>query len=901
MPQHSTAILRRDYRPYTHRVISVALDIDLDEVATRVRARIKLSALTRESSPLVLNGEGLSLQSVHLNGVPLESHRYQIDDESLTIPVLPSECTLETVAIINPSENTSLMGLYCVDGQYITQCEAEGFRKITWFPDRPDVMSVYTVRITGDKEKTPIMLSNGNCIAEGVSPDGRFFVEWHDPFPKPSYLFALVAGHFASLERKLRTRSGKPRLLQIYASEHDREKTEHAMESLVNAMRWDERRYGLELDLQQYMIVATPVFNMGAMENKGLNVFNTKCVLADARTATDGDFAGVASVVAHEYFHNWTGNRVTCRDWFQLSLKEGLTVFRDQEFSADMAGSESGRAVVRIARVRNLRTAQFSEDAGPMAHPVRPNSYVEISNFYTATVYEKGAEVVRMYQTLLGIEGFRHGLQLYFQRHDGQAATCDDFLNAMSDANPGQLSESEKKQYDLWYSEAGTPRLRISSEYDPHHLTFILRVSQSCPPSPGQSDKKPFLIPLTVALLHPRTGAPLSLVLEGDDMVSRKKSVSKNDSKNTTKTLRVRGQDNVFVFQDVPLRPIPSLLRDFSAPVILEYEYTDEELIFLMTYDDDSFNRWEAGQRLYTRILMKMIREIRAGQSVSEPPLHVLQAINKILHSNLDAIYKVEMLQFPSELFLAEQLDEVDPMAIHQASIHWRQYVAKHNQADLWKIARRPAHKEYRFDVMSAGERGLKGLAWSLLAEQDEPTIRVLLWERLQKANNMTDQINALAPLMFQPSVEREQSLKLFYTLFEEEALVVDKWFSLQATARGANTLAQVRALLKHPAFSLQNPNRARSLISSFCYANPSIFHAIDGSGYEFWAEQVLVLDAFNPQLAARLAKAVNSWEKLEPKRRALLHKQITRVSQFSRLSKDTREVIDKTLGVGIQ
>ena len=891
------SIFLADYTPPAYLIDTVDLTFELDPDATIVSSRIavrrnpqRVQTSGGASVPLLLNGEQLELISVAINGQPLGAAQLVQTAVSLSIAGLPGKFTLEITTRIAPAANTSLMGLYVSNGNFFTQCEAEGFRKITYFPDRPDVMAVYTVTVIGDKAKYPVLLSNGNCTQRRDLDNGRHMARWADPFPKPSYLFALVAGDLAKLEETIKTKSGKKKLLQIYVEPRDLPKTQHAMDSLIRSIRWDEARFGLELDLGQYMIVAVGDFNMGAMENKGLNVFNTKYVLADAATATDADYDGIESVIAHEYFHNWTGNRVTCRDWFQLSLKEGLTVFRDQEFSMDMsaqvpAAASSGRAVRRIGDVRVLRAAQFPEDAGPMAHPVRPDAYMEISNFYTVTIYEKGAEVVRMVQTMFGQAGFRRGMDLYFKRHDGQAVTCDDFFAAMADANAGALSAFERKQFTRWYAQAGTPRLAVSGSFDAKAKTYTLRARQSCPPTPGQAEKQALVIPLALALFG-KNGKPLALKLAGEA-----------HARGNQTTLLCSGTDNVFVFTGVTQAPVPSLLREFSAPVALEFDYSDADLAFLLAHDDDAFNRWEAGQRLFMRLLTALARKAASSADVSVPA-NVIKAFRAVLlDRRIDAAFKAEALSLPSEITIAEQMEEVDPGAIHAARVFVRHALARACKRELqaaWKdnAVRGP----YRPDPVSAGKRALQGLALGLLMELGGADVLATTLKQLDSAANMTDRMNALGALMLSATPARDVALDAFYQQFADEALVVDKWLALQASARGSSTLVRVHTLMKHEAFSLRNPNKVRALIGSFCHGNPAGFHAADGSGYTFWAGRVMELDAINPQVAARLARAAAQWKKLEPGRRALLHAALERVAAQTGLSKDTFEVVTKSL-----
>ncbi|MBL8385355.1 MAG: aminopeptidase N [Burkholderiales bacterium] len=885
------AILLSDYAPPAFLVDTVDLHFDLDPDATVVRSRlaVRRNPARADAAALVLDGRELELVSVALDGRALGPADYRLDAEALTLPLAAAAATVEVVTRVRPAKNLSFMGLYCSNGNFFTQCEAEGFRKITYFPDRPDVMARYSVTIVGRRDALPVLLSNGNCVAQRALPDGRHEAKWVDPFAKPSYLFALVAGRFACHEDTIRTRSGATKRLQIYVEPKDAAKTAHAMASLKKSIRWDERRFGLELDLDQYMIVAVGDFNMGAMENKGLNVFNTRYVLADAATATDADYDGIESVIAHEYFHNWTGNRVTCRDWFQLSLKEGLTVFRDQEFSMDMSGSPSGRAVRRIGDVRVLRSAQFPEDAGPMAHPVRPDAYMEINNFYTVTIYEKGAEVVRMAQTVFGQAGFRKGMDLYFRRHDGQAVTCDDFFAAIADANPGVLAPAERAQWFRWYSQAGTPRLAVSDAYDARARTYTLRLRQSCPPTPGQEHKAPFVVPVTLGLLD-ADGRALALHLAGE-----------RRARGTETTLLATGTDNVFVFTGVPRRPVPSLLRGFSAPVIVDYDYSDAQLVHLLRHDGDPFNRWEAGQRLFLRLTTALARRAAAGQPLAVPAA-VADAFRGILADRaLDPAFKAEALTLPSETYIAEQFDVVDPRAIHVARVFVRRALARAAAAELRAAYAANAVKgPYSPDPRAAGRRALQGVALGYLLENDDAEMRRRAFAAFHGAGNMTDRMNAIAALMLSDSPERAEALAAFHQMFRDDALVMDKWLALQAGARvgaaGTSTLESVRQLMLHPVFSIKNPNKARALIGTFCHANPACFHADDGSGYDFWMERVQEIDGFNPQVAARLARAAASWKKLEPVRRGLLHDRLAAIAASPALSKDTREVVQKTL-----
>jgi aminopeptidase N len=881
------AIHRKDYSVPNFLIDTVEMGFDLDPAATYVATRLTMRRNPAGAKAVIeLHGEDVELLQLRMNGKLLNKRSYRLQQGVLQIADAPDEVVLEIATLICPEKNTSFMGLYVSNGNFFTQCEAEGFRKITYFPDRPDVMAKYTVMLRADKSKYPVLLSNGNLIEAGDLDDGRHYAKWEDPFKKPSYLFALVAGDLVCQEAQYKLKSGRDALLQVWVEEGNLDKTQHAMDSLKNSIRWDEQRFGLELDLDRFMIVAVGDFNMGAMENKGLNIFNTKFVLANERIATDADYSNIEAVVGHEYFHNWTGNRVTCRDWFQLSLKEGLTVFRDQEFSADMIGTDSGRAVKRISDVRVLRQAQFPEDAGPMAHPVRPDSYVEINNFYTVTVYEKGAEVVRMYQTLFGRDGFRKGMDLYFQRHDGHAVECDDFRAAMADANRRDLS-----QFERWYSQAGTPRVQAQAHYDAPSQTYALTLSQSCPPTAGQEKKLPFHIPVAVGLLG-SDGRDLALRLEGSQS-----AVGRDTAGGHTLVLELTEARQTFRFSGIVEKPIPSILRDFSAPVVLEFEYSDADLAFLLAHDSDPFNRWEAGQRLAMRRLLALTRDVQQG---GEKGLTVDAALAEALRvtlnaAGLDPAFREVALTLPSETMIAEQMDVIDPLAVHTA----RQFLRK-SLAAAWRSDLRQAYEAnqtpgpYSTHAGAAGKRALKNLALSYLSELDDAESHALAQQQYDSANNMTDRLAALAALINSHAPGREAALQRFYTDFQNEALVVDKWFMLQGAARTTD-VRTVRALMRHPAFTLKNPNRARSLLFSFCTGNIAQFHAADGSGYAFWAEQVIALNA-NPQIAARLARALDRWRKYAPAPRKKMHAALKKVAASPHLSKDVLEVVMKAL-----
>ena len=888
----NSVINRADYQAPPFWIDTVDLCFDLDPARTRVLNRMKVRRNPAvEPQALRLDGEEQNLSRVLVNG---QGTSFRIDGNQLVLENLPQgnePFDLEIFTTCAPVKNTKLMGLYVSNDSFFTQCEAEGFRRITYFLDRPDVMASYTVTLRADKARYPVLLSNGNLVEHGdlAGPEnaGRHFAKWVDPFRKPSYLFALVAGELVCREQRITSRAGKEHLLQVYVRPGDLDKTEHAMKALMDSVAWDEARFGLSLDLERFMIVATSDFNMGAMENKGLNVFNTKYVLASQATATDIDFGNIESVVGHEYFHNWTGNRVTCRDWFQLSLKEGLTVFRDQEFSMDLAGEASARAVKRIEDVRVLRTAQFPEDAGPMAHPVRPDQYLEINNFYTVTVYEKGAEVVRMMQTLtagesdpLGREGFARGMKLYFQRHDGQAVTCDDFAQAIADANPGSQLELLLPQFKRWYSQAGTPRVKALSQYDASAGVYHLTLTQTCPPTPGQSHKEPFVIPVGIGLLG----------VDGSELVSRMHVLTQ-----ASETLSFTG-----IWQE----PVPSILRGFTAPVVLEHDYTDAQLLTLLANDTDPFNRWEAGQRLAMHRALGFIAQaaLQPGQIALDAPY--IDAMRTILrHPGLDAAFKELMLTLPGETYISEQLEQVDPQRVHAVRDAMREQLARALHDDWqWAFETHCDTGAYRPDPVSSGRRALAGMALANLCIASRSTGDAVwpgkAYQRFKDASNMTDRFNALSALVMGDNELAAPALLRFHTLFRNEPLVLDKWFALQAGApdRDGNILPAVKRLMSHPDFNIRNPNRARSVIFSYCSANPGGFHRADGAGYVYWCDRVLELDAINPQVAARLARALDRWEKLVEPQRSAARDAIARVAARTDLSNDVREVVTRAL-----
>ena len=897
----ATIVRRADYAAPAYWIDTVDLCFDLDPAKTRVLNKMTLRRNPDvEAQALRLDGEELNLARVLVNG---QGASFKIDGNQLVLNNLPEgnePFALEIFTTCAPVKNTKLMGLYVSNDSFFTQCEAEGFRRITYFLDRPDVMASYTVTLRADKAKFPVLLSNGNLVEQGALDDGRHFAKWVDPHRKPSYLFALVAGQLVAREQRITSRAGVDHLLQVYVRPGDLDKTEHAMNSLMASVVWDEARFGLPLDLERFMIVATSDFNMGAMENKGLNVFNTKYVLANPATATDVDYANIESVVGHEYFHNWTGNRITCRDWFQLSLKEGLTVFRDQEFSQDLCSDASSRAVKRIEDVRVLRTAQFPEDAGPMAHPVRPDSYIEINNFYTVTIYEKGAEVVRMMQTLAGTpakgisgrSGFEHGMKLYFERFDGQAVTCDDFAQSIADANPDSSLARLLPQFKRWYSQAGTPHLAARGEYKAAERSYTLHFTQSCAPPPGQSANEPFVIPVSLGLVG-QDGSALALQLQDSA-----------DAPAQTHLFVMTTEAESITFVNVDQEPVPSILRGFSAPVVLDFDYTDAQLLTLLANDPDPFNRWEAGQRLALRSAIVSI----VGSPMDTPPSGLndayISAMRAVLrHPTLDAAFKDLVLTLPSETYIAEQLDVVDPQRIHAVRESMRLQLATALQADWeWAFAAHQDTGGYQPDAVSSGRRSLSGMALSnlcLAATQSGDAV----WpgkalQRFKDASNMTDRANALQALVTSGNALAAPALARFHALFKDEALVLDKWFALQAGVcdRNGDVLPAVRQLMAHADFSLRNPNRARSVIFSYCNANPGGFHRRDAAGYVFWSERVIELDGINPQVAARLARALDRWKRLAEPYRSAAREAIARIAAKPDLSNDVREVVSRAL-----
>jgi len=867
----------KDYLPPAWLVETVHLDVALHSTETKVRATIAFKPNPQSASaPLVLDGDGLSLTSLKLDGAPLPSNSFVASPSQLTIPQPPNgPFTLEIETLVDPSANTQLSGLYRSSGTYCTQCEAEGFRRITYFPDRPDVMAVYTTRIEAECGEAPVLLANGNLVESGALPDNRHFAVWHDPHPKPAYLFAMVGGDLACVEDKFRTMSGRDVTLRIYVEHGKQDRCAYAMDSLKRSMRWDEEAFGREYDLDIFMIVAVSDFNMGAMENKGLNVFNDKYVLASAETATDADFAHIEAVIAHEYFHNWTGNRITCRDWFQLCLKEGLTVFRDQEFSSDMRS----RPVKRIADVRNLRAAQFIEDSGPLAHPVRPETYKEINNFYTATVYEKGSEVVRMVQTLIGKEKFRAGMDLYFQRHDGEAATVEQFIQCFADASGRDMT-----QFMRWYSQAGTPEVTASGQYDAARKTYTLTLKQTLAPTPGQPDKEPMVIPLVTGLVG-KDGKDLPL------MPSDGKAIERG-------VLVLREPSQTFEFTGIAEQPVLSINRGFSAPIKLVTDLDNDDLAYLAAHDSDPFNRWQALQTISMRLLIDNVAEIRAGKSPRSDDKLMLALARILEDTALEPAFVALALVPPGEGDIAREIGrDIDPDAIFKARAALRAGIGDRLGAVLSTVYERlTVPGGYTPDATSAGRRALRNVVLDLMAATGSAPAIARAMRQYEAADNMTDRMAALGTLSLHDVPEREQALADFYQRYDGDALVIDKWFSLQAAIPQSATLDKVKALTKHAAFSLGNPNRVRALIGAFAMSNLTQFNRADGAGYDFLAETLLALDPKNPQVAARMATAFRTWRTLEEGRRGKAEAALKRIKDGGALSRDLSDIVERAL-----
>ncbi len=885
----------KDYTPPEYLISAVDLRFELDESRTQVYAELRMQrnpASQAHGAGLTLVGENLELISLALNEQRLSPGDYTLSAESLTLHNVPQDQPF-SVSIhnqIDPKANTALEGLFLSNGMLCTQCEAQGFRKITWFLDRPDVMSRFTTTLIADRNRYPVLLSNGNKVARGKLCDQRHWVRWEDPFAKPCYLFALVAGQLEKVEDFFITSSGRRVTLQVFVEPHNVDKCGHAIQSLQNAMRWDEETYGLEYDLDLYMIVAVDHFNMGAMENKGLNIFNTKFVLARPDTATDSDYEHIEGVIGHEYFHNWSGNRVTCRDWFQLSLKEGFTVFRDQQFSGD----QTSPAVKRIEDVNALRTRQFAEDAGPLAHPVRPEAYIEINNFYTLTVYEKGAEVVRMLHTLLGAAGFRKGCDVYFARHDGQAVTCEDFINAMESANGVELT-----QFRRWYAQAGTPVLTVSQHYDADFRQLHLTIRQSCPPTPSQPAKLPLHIPVKLGLLT-KDGAAAAIHVNGNSRVASgilPLATLSHPYAEQEITLNLTETEQTFVFDQLPEQPVVSLLRGFSAPVNLKIARSLEELAFLLKHDSDTFNRWEAGQQLAVQIIFGLIEDLQQHR-----PLHLNALLVEAFHGLLadegdDLSYQALLLTLPDETYLAGQMAVIDVDAIHHAREFVKTTLAYALRDDFKRVYLIHHRDESgKFHAGAVGRRRLKNACLGYLNQLDSSDTYNLVAEQFEQARNMTDQMAALSAIVNSRHPAKADYLDRFYRQWRQEALVIDKWFALQAGSSMPNTFATVQALMQHPAFDMKTPNRVRALIGAFSQANPVHFHAQNGEGYRFLADQVLALNSLNPQIASRMVTGFAQWRRYDESRQVLMKQQLQRIVATEQLSPDVYEIASKSL-----
>lgn len=876
-----TTKYREQYQPSSYLIDRVDMQVELFESHAEIHSSLALrrNPLFKGAvEELRLDGEELDLKSIAINDQALPLSGYELQDAHLVIRQPADAFTLKTVVQIKPQDNTRLEGLYKSGGKFCTQCEAEGFRRITYFLDRPDVMSVYDVTIRADKNAYPALLGNGNPAGSGELPEGRHWARWHDPIPKPCYLFALVAGDFDLLEDSFTTMSGREVALKIYVDKGKLDQCAHAMRSVKKAMQWDEEVYGREYDLDIYQIVAVSDFNMGAMENKGLNIFNTKYVLANEMTATDADYDGVEAVIAHEYFHNWTGNRVTCRDWFQLSLKEGLTVFRDQQFSMDM-GSPT---VKRLDDVRVIRTAQFSEDSGPMAHPIRPDSYVEMNNFYTVTVYNKGAEVIRMLHTLLEPDGFRKGMDLYFERHDGQAVTCDDFVQAHADANQRDL-----EQFKRWYSQAGTPVIDVSDQYDAANQRYTLTLKQHCPATPGQKEKQPFFIPFKIGLLD-KAGNDLPLNWQSKDADDQ--AIYGREA-----VLPLQRAEQQFVFEHIGEKPLPSLLRDFSAPVKLRYDYSNEQLAFLLANDSSLFNRWDAAQQLVSRVMLNAAEQFRAGEEMRLPAI-VTEALAAVLDNHqLDNALRARLLQLPDIGYLQELVEKIDIDALVAAQQFVKRKVAESLYQPLRDCFQR-VRGATGLDGESAGRRALANTCLSLLVDSTNAEAYQLAYAQLHEAKTMTDRFAALRALAHSPAPNRQQALDDFAQWYVDEALVMDKWFTVQATSPLASVLQDVQKLEQHSAFDAKNPNKVRALWMAFSHANPAGFHRADGAGYQFIAERVARLNQSNPQLAARLVSAFNRWKRYDDDRQQRMLNELKALLTQSGLSPDVFEIVSKSV-----
>lgn len=883
----SATVFRKDYIPPTHWVDSVYLEFDLHPQQTHVHSTLMIRPNEdRINNDLVLNGRDLDLIRIAIDGRELDRSEYTIlPTGDIVLRGITENIKLEIENVINPQANSSLMGLYLSNGNFMTQCEAEGFRRITYYPDRPDVSAKFTVRINAPKSVCPVLLSNGNLIEEGELDGNWHYTCWEDPFPKPSYLFALVAGNLKCREEKFQLKNGKKALLQIWVEPRNLDKTEFALESLKRAIAWDEERFGLELDLERFMIVATEDFTMGAMENKGLNIFNSRCVLATPQVATDRDFARIESVIGHEYFHNWTGDRVTCRDWFQLTLKEGLTVFREQEFAADMLGDSTARAVKRIEDVRYLRDRQFPEDAGPMAHPIRPESYEEINNFYTTTVYEKGAEVIRMLQTLLGKDGFKRGLDLYIREHDGSCATCEDFLNAMAEANMRNLN-----QFKRWYSQAGTPHVRVRTHWDAQSATYAVTLTQFCPPSPGQDKKEPFFIPFDIALFNSK-GTPIALQLQEE-----------TTAKGTSRVLELTDEEHTWVFVGVKEQPIPSLARNFSAPIIVDYNYTPEELVFLSQCDNDAFNRAQAMEELSLLCINEMVADFERGTRMVINP-HYRNAFESMLtDKSVSPAFKAIALTLPSETRIAESQPMINPIAIRAAIRSLREQLGRQFSHVIMRVFDDNApNPVYSPSAAEAGKRAMRAFCFELLLAGGNAKSLLRARQIFETSKNLTERLDALRIIVNSASPTKFTLLEAAEAEWRKEPLLINKWFTLQATATvpmdECPIVDVVQNLIeRYPGYNVHNPNNVYSLVLAFCQNNLAEFHRPDGAGYKLWVEQVLKLDRINPQVSSRLARCLDNWRRYTPECSKLMFSALKYVYSQPNLSSDLKEVVGKAL-----
>lgn len=883
----SATVFRKDYIPPTHWVDSVYLEFDLHPQQTHVHSTLMIRPNEdRINNDLVLNGRDLDLIRIAIDGRELDRSEYTIlPTGDIVLRGITENIKLEIENVINPQANSSLMGLYLSNGNFMTQCEAEGFRRITYYPDRPDVSAKFTVRINAPKSVCPVLLSNGNLIEEGELDGNWHYTCWEDPFPKPSYLFALVAGNLKCREEKFQLKNGKKALLQIWVEPRNLDKTEFALESLKRAIAWDEERFGLELDLERFMIVATDDFTMGAMENKGLNIFNSRCVLATPQVATDRDFARIESVIGHEYFHNWTGDRVTCRDWFQLTLKEGLTVFREQEFAADMLGDSTARAVKRIEDVRYLRDRQFPEDAAPMAHPIRPESYEEINNFYTTTVYEKGAEVIRMLQTLLGKDGFKRGLDLYIREHDGSCATCEDFLNAMAEANMRNLN-----QFKRWYSQAGTPHVRVRTHWDAQSATYAVTLTQFCPPSPGQDKKEPFFIPFDIALFNSK-GTPIALQLQEE-----------TTAKGTSRVLELTDEEHTWVFVGVKEQPIPSLARNFSAPIIVDYNYTPEELVFLSQCDNDAFNRAQAMEELSLLCINEMVADFERGTRMVINP-HYRNAFESMLtDKSVSPAFKAIALTLPSETRIAESQPMINPIAIRAAIRSLREQLGRQFSHVIMRVFDDNApNPVYSPSAAEAGKRAMRAFCFELLLAGGNAKSLLRARQIFETSKNLTERLDALRIIVNSASPTKFTLLEAAEAEWRKEPLLINKWFTLQATATvpmdECPIVDVVQNLIeRYPGYNVHNPNNVYSLVLAFCQNNLAEFHRPDGAGYKLWVEQVLKLDRINPQVSSRLARCLDNWRRYTPECSKLMFSALKYVYSQPNLSSDLKEVVGKAL-----